>query len=169
MKRLLLLTIVAAAIVFPAVTPAAAPASIVPTTVADNPLYSGFWPNPPWCPTCFIASYPDSHVPGVTPLAVTDYLNGWASLCALGEVPNQITAVANTPSGQTPIDIGYIQNLPRPDVNAHLQANGCDANPNAGFTAWFYDWPVDTLSVTVIFHRQSIVAWHNFPVAGAGQ
>lgn len=138
--------------------------SLAASSASVNPFASGFWPNPPWCPTCFVASHTDSHVPGVTPLHQDGLLWGWASLCANGEVPNMLTAVANTPSWQVPIDIGYVQRLPRPDVDAHLQANGCASNPEAGFVAWFYGWPPDTRSVTVIIHRQGIVAWHNFPV-----
>lgn len=130
---------------------------------ASSQLHSGIWPSPPWCPTCFIASYTDSHAPGGT-ITQSDLLWGWASLCTNGEVPNQITAVANTPRGQVPITVGYAQYLARPDVDAHLQANGCAGNPDAGFVVWFYGWPSNTQSVTVIQHRQSIVAWHNFNV-----
>jgi hypothetical protein len=133
-------------------------------TAASSQFASGFSPNPPWCPTCFIASHMDSHTPGVTPVSESDLVWGWASLCQNGETPNMMTAVANTSYGQVAIDIGYAQHFERPDVDAHLQANGCAGNPTAGFAVWFYGWPVGTQSVTIIIHRQSIVAYHNFPV-----
>ena len=128
-------------------------------------LHSGFFPSPPWCPTCFVASYMDTHAPGST-IDATSVIWGWGSLCAIGEVPNQITAWANTPSGQVAIPLGYVQHIPRPDVDAHLQASGCASNPNAGFVVYFWDqaFPAGTSSVGLAFHRQGIYAWHMYRV-----
>jgi hypothetical protein len=100
------------------------------------------YPNPAWCPTCYIEGNVDTPVEASYERAnlVTQgqwYIAGWAFVCFNGQLPNRYEVLYRTNDGsiRTLTDTIVIDNLPRPDVQAWFAAYrpSCAAPANAGY------------------------------------
>lgn len=123
-------------------------------TSASAQQSSGHFPTPFQCPTCFVASSIDSTVGAI---------QGWASQCYNGVMITNVTATALVNGTPTSVPMTFFVGGSRPDVDAHLQANGCASNPTAGFVAApTYGWPNGTTAYTVMLWYGDTHAWHLF-------
>jgi hypothetical protein len=125
---------------------------------------SGIWPDPAWCPTCYVASHADSPAAGST-IDGSGLLWLWAGVCASGEIPNAVSAVTVVSGQPVSVPVQFVTGGPRADVTAHLQAQGC----NGGHTviaAWFPNGlPSGVTSVSVRLHSDGMYAYRRFLVA----
>jgi hypothetical protein len=128
---------------------------------------SGIWPDPAWCPTCFVASYADAPTAGST-ITEDTVIWAWAGNCNDGSNPTQVVAVAAVNGGAQSIPVSFVFGGERPDVRAHLEAAGC----NGGHTVvalWFPEGlPYGATAVSVRFMSSAIYAFATFSVSAEG-
>jgi len=126
---------------------------------------SGIWPDPAWCPTCYVASHSDSPAAGST-ITGSEVIWTWAGLCFDGSAPTHVAATAVVNGQPWSVDVAWMLGGPRADVTAHLQANGCNGG-NVVVPIWFpHGLPSGTERVSVRLHSSGIFAYHVFEVSG---
>jgi hypothetical protein len=124
---------------------------------------SGTWPNPAWCPTCFVASHADSPSAGAVITANT-VVWLWAGVCQNGASPSQIDATALANGVPYAVPVAWVTGGARPDVTAHLQSQGCHGG-NVVMAVWFPAGFRDgTSGVSVRVYAEDIFAYHVFSV-----
>ena len=128
---------------------------------------SGIFPNPSWCPTCYVASVADAPSAG-SAITGTEALWFWGGVCHNGAAPTHVTATAVVNGQATSVDVASAQDAsgggPRADVRAHLEAIGCHGG-HAVVVAWFPSGlPTGTTLVSVRLHSSDIYAYHVFSV-----
>jgi hypothetical protein len=131
-----------------------------PRLSAQTPF---LFPNPPWCPTCFVAAHLDAPlVDQVTPMPSTPntYAAGWAFECQSGALPDRYRAYFDPDgNGATELRIAVYNQLPRADVVTHFAAvqSGCNPPSNTGFHVYFLDGlPIQAGQVGLL----SVTVWH---------
>jgi hypothetical protein len=128
---------------------------------------SGIFPNPAWCPTCYVASEAEGPLAGST-VDGSELFWFWGGVCHNGAAPTSVSATAVVNGQATSVTVASAQDSgggPRADVRAHLQAIGCHGG-HAVVVAWFpYGLPTGTTMVSVRLHSQDIYAYHLFNVA----
>lgn len=126
---------------------------------------TGVFPSPPMCPTCFIAAHSDAPAVGSTITAST-VIWTWAGSCFDGSAPTHVAATAAANGQAVSVNVGFGIGGARPDVTAHLQAQGCNGG-NAVVAIWFpQGFPVGTTAVSVRLHIGAMYAYQNFAVGG---
>jgi hypothetical protein len=107
------------------------------------------YPNPPWCPTCYLAASIDAPSGTSNPALAHDkaarvlfgnwYIAGWAFVCNSGALPTRVEVQYRADDGRVvrvPF-VSLVQHVYRPDVRQAF-ARGCPGVPDdAGFHVYF--------------------------------
>ena len=128
---------------------------------------SGIFPDPPYCPTCFVASYVDAPTAGST-IAGNEVFWAWAGQCHNGASLTAVDATAVVSGQPVSVQMDYVMGGQRPDVAAHLQASGCHGGHNV-IAAWFPSGlPHGTERISMRLRYFDTFAWYTFEVQGLG-
>jgi len=98
---------------------------------------SGFWPDPPYCPTCLVKADVDTPTVGATisgaPWAT--YVGGWAFRCYDGALPTRVDVQFLYNGQVTTVPVSLTQGLTRNDVYDAF-VGGCGVGATTGYHAY---------------------------------